>query len=91
MDDPAAAAAPTRTPELRIVSDPTEARILQRTLTPACADSGLSGLAGSAAGPVRAAADLLDTPQFRTHGELLLQPGERVALPLVFLSMQVRA
>lgn len=89
VDDPAAAAL-AAVPELRIISDPSEARALQRSLMPACADSGLAGLAGAAAGLVRAAADVLDTPQFRAHGEVLLQPGERVALPLVFLSMQVR-
>lgn len=87
IDDPicppaAHSAAP---PELRVIADMAEARLLRSTLPRACADAGFAIASGTSAAVV----ELLDTPQFRAHGELLLQPGEHITLPLVFLSMQV--
>ena len=92
VDDPTLLPASATEPELRVVSDPIEARTLRCTLPPACEDAGLKMLFGTdpASANARQAAELLDTPQFRTHGEIILQPGERITLPLVFLSMQVR-
>ena len=95
IDDPTCPAHSAAPPELRVITDMAEARVLRSTLPRACADAGLAVVSGASVDPgfsgarAGAVAELLDTPQFRAHGELLLQPGEHITLPLVFLSMQV--
>lgn len=93
IDDPTVLPSSATGPEFRIVHDPVEARSLRSVLPVACSDAGETMIQAHAAGQgptsIRAASEALDTPQFKAHGIVLLQPGERLVLPLVFLSMQV--